>query len=81
MTTEYLNSDARKLVERIASESYCTLNPGSMNEVRTTLLIENTVLECCKMINDHMQYDNTYDCLLVLKIKEAFGIEANQAIV
>lgn len=80
MTTEYLQSEARKNVERIAAASYCTIRPGSTDEVRFTLLIENTVREVCKMVNAHMQQNNPYDCLLVLGIKEYFGIEPNEGL-
>ena len=33
------------------------------------------VLECCKMANEHIQHNNPNDCLLVLKIKEKFGLD------
>jgi hypothetical protein len=36
------------------------------------------VQECCKMVNAHMQHNNPHDCLLVLDIKEKFGIEPNE---
>ncbi len=32
------------------------------------------ILECCNMINAHMQHNNPNDSLLVLDIKERFGI-------
>ncbi len=35
------------------------------------------VLECCKMVNVHMQHNNPNDSLLVIDIKERFGIELN----
>ena len=38
-------------------------------------LIELVVQECCDMVNKHHQWNNPNDCLLVLKIKEHFGIE------
>jgi hypothetical protein len=78
MTTEYLSSDARKLVEQLAAKSYFSIDPGTINEIRITMLVENTVREVCKMINAHMQYNNPNDCLLVLNIKENFGIEPNE---
>lgn len=80
MTTEYLQSEARKNVERIAAASYCTIRPGTIDEVRFTLLIENTVREVCKMVNAHMQGNNPYDAPLVLDIKEHFGIEPNEGL-
>lgn len=80
MSNEYLESDARKLVEKLAAESYCHIRPGTIQEIQTTMLVENTVREVCKMINAHMQHHNPYDCLLVLDIKEKFGIEANEGL-
>ena len=41
-------------------------------------IIKNTVQEVCKMINEHIQHKNPYDCLLVLKIKEHFNIDPNE---
>jgi hypothetical protein len=43
-------------------------------------VIKNAVRECCKMINAHMQGSNPYDSLLVLQIKEHFGIEPNEGL-
>jgi hypothetical protein len=36
---------------------------------------ELVVQECCGIVNKHVQWNNTNDCLLVLDIKEHFGIE------
>ncbi len=36
---------------------------------------ELIVRECCDMVNKHHQYNNPNDCLLVLDIKEHFGVE------
>ena len=36
---------------------------------------ELIVQECCTMVNKHMQHNNSNDCLLVLDIKEHFGVE------
>jgi hypothetical protein len=36
---------------------------------------ELIVKECCDMVNKHHQYNNPNDCLLVLDIKEHFGVE------
>ena len=36
---------------------------------------ELIVSECCDMVNKHHQYNNPNDCLLVLDIKEHFGVE------
>ena len=36
---------------------------------------ELIVRECCDMVNKHMQRNNPNDCLLVLDIKEKFGVE------
>lgn len=33
------------------------------------------IKECCDMVNKHHQYNNPNDCLLVLDIKEHFGVE------
>ena len=69
MSNEYLTSEARKNIERIAEASYCTIRSGTIDEIRFTYLIKNTVSEVCKMINAHMQHNNSYDCPLVLDIK------------
>jgi len=37
---------------------------------------ELIVRECCDMVNKHMQRNNPNDYLLVLDIKEKFGIES-----
>jgi len=34
------------------------------------------VRECCDMVNKHLQHNNPNDCILVLDIKEKFGIES-----
>ncbi len=36
---------------------------------------ELIVRECCDMVNKHLQHNNPNDCLLVLDIKEKFGVE------
>jgi hypothetical protein len=36
---------------------------------------ELIVRECCDMVNKHQQHNNPNDCLLVLDIKEHFGVE------
>lgn len=36
---------------------------------------ELIVGECCDMVNKHTQHNNPNDCLLVLDIKEHFGVE------
>ena len=33
------------------------------------------IRECCDMVNKHLQHNNPNDCLLVLDIKERFGVE------
>jgi len=33
------------------------------------------IQECCNMVNNHMQWNNPNDSLLVLDIKEKFGIK------
>jgi hypothetical protein len=33
------------------------------------------IRECCDMVNKHTQHNNPNDCLLVLDIKERFGVE------
>ena len=38
-------------------------------------LIREAVGECCAMINAHIQHNNPHDCVLVLNIKEHFGID------
>jgi hypothetical protein len=37
---------------------------------------ELLIRECCDMVNKHLQRNNPNDCLLVLNIKERFGIES-----
>ncbi len=34
------------------------------------------IQECCDMVNQHYQWNNPNDSLLVLKIKEKFGLNA-----
>ncbi len=34
------------------------------------------IQECCDMVNQHHQWNNPNDSLLVLKIKEKFGLNA-----
>lgn len=80
MTTDYLKSEARRNVEELARKSYCTIRPGTIDEVRYTLLIENTVRECCRMVNEHMQGNNPYDSLLTITIKDYFGMEVNEGL-
>ena len=36
---------------------------------------ELIVRECCSMVNAYVQHNNPHDCLLVLDIKEHFGVE------
>ena len=36
---------------------------------------ELIVQECCDMVNEHTQHNNSNDCPLVLKIKEHFGVK------
>ena len=33
------------------------------------------IRECCDMVNKHLQHNNPNDCLLVLDIKDRFGVE------
>ncbi len=42
--------------------------------------IKDTVRKVCKIVNEHIQHNNPYDCSLVLKIKEQFGIEPNEVL-
>ena len=43
-------------------------------------IVKNTVRDICRMINAHIQHNNPYDCLLVLNIKEHYGIEPNEGL-
>lgn len=47
--------------------------PMHMNTLKD--FAKNVVLECCKMVNGHVQWNNPNDCLLVLDIKEKFRID------
>ena len=38
------------------------------------LFAQLIVEECCDMVNRHQQHNNPNDCLLVLAIKERFGV-------
>lgn len=40
-------------------------------------LVKLTVLEVCKDINKWIQHNNPNDCLLVIDLKDKFGIEQN----
>ncbi len=44
-------------------------------EVDQEKFAELIVRECCDKINNHIQINNPNDCLLVLDIKEHFGVE------
>jgi hypothetical protein len=48
------------------------------NEREIEAFARAIVLECCTMINKHTQWNNPNDCLLVLDIKDKFGMEANE---
>jgi hypothetical protein len=61
-------------IEKIYGEACITagyLNEREFLEKFAQLIIR----ECCDMVNKHMQHNNPNDCLLVLDIKERFGVE------
>jgi hypothetical protein len=74
-----MNTDKiKELAEQAGAEYYGTRNTGELIlgtldfdiEQYTKLIVQ----ECCIMINKRTQHSNPNDCLLVLDIKERFGI-------
>ena len=49
--------------------------PDHESVAKARKFAELIVKECCDMVNKHHQYNNPNDCLLVLDIKEHFGVE------
>ena len=45
------------------------------NDAELEMFAQLIVEECCDRVNRHQQHNNPNDCLLVLDIKEHFGIE------
>jgi len=39
---------------------------------------ELLIKDCCSMVNSHVQWNNPNDCLLVISIKESYGITPNE---
>ena len=70
-----MNERIRQLAEQCRIETY-----GVNGELLTfgfdeEKFAELIVRECCDMVNKHTQHNNPNDCLLVLDIKEHFGVE------
>ena len=65
-----------KRIKELAAQCYKMpeekSGPKYFDEV---LFAELIIQQCCEMINRQHQYNNPHDCLLVLDIKEHFGVE------
>jgi hypothetical protein len=62
----------RKRLEKFEEST----NGWRANDPEMVIMFANLViLECCDMVNAHIQYNNPNDSLLVLDIKERFGID------
>ena len=48
---------------------------NSLEETYLKKFAQLIIRECCDMVNKHTQHNNPNDCLLVLDIKERFGVE------
>ena len=57
-------------IRQLAKQVYGT--QATEQEIKFAELI---VRECCDMVNKQHQHNNPNDCLLVLDIKEHFGVE------
>jgi hypothetical protein len=63
--------------ERIRELALLAGRPGyPRGESELQKFAELIVKACCDMVNKHHQYNNPNDCLLVLDIKEHFGVES-----
>jgi hypothetical protein len=68
-----------RIQELIKQASYNIMEtngaPIISNEFNKEKFAELIVRECCDMVNKHLQHNNPNDCLLVLDIKEKFGVQ------
>jgi hypothetical protein len=70
-------------IKLLAKDAGINLTPAQFSGVLEDEVDEFTlekfaeliVKECCDMVNKQHQYNNPNDCLLVLDIKEHFGVE------
>lgn len=69
-----MNQEVLKLIED------ATLSTADSLDEKLELFATIIIKECCKMVNNHMQHNNPYDCLLVINIKERFGIISNDGL-
>jgi hypothetical protein len=69
-----------RIQELIKQTSYNIMEtngaPIISNEFNKEKFAELLIRECCDMVNKHLQHNNPNDCLLVLDIKEKFGVES-----
>jgi hypothetical protein len=71
-------------IKQLARQSGATDENGSratgvfcFTEQELNGFAELLIQECCDMVNKHLQHrNNPNDCILVLDIKEKFGIES-----
>ena len=71
-----MNERIRLLIEQATSTQGPTpYNPLTFEVFDKEKFAQLIVRECCTMVNKHMQHNNPNDCLLVLDIKEHFGVE------
>ena len=67
-----------ELIERLSEQCYehdqswTGVGQRIFNKEKFARLL---ILECCDMVNKRMRHNNPNDCLLVLDIKEHFGVE------
>ena len=67
-----MNIHVRKIADK-----YGLANPNTILYHEVDEFSQDLINRVCKMINEHIQYNNPNDCLLVLSIKDYFGIEPN----
>ena len=77
-----MNEQIRQLAEQADIRRVRTANalvPSGFVYLHTEETLEKfaqmIIGECCDMVNKHLQHNNPNDCLLVLDIKERFGVE------
>jgi len=66
---ELLNDLIRQAIQQVGPEDRAS------KEATLQRYGELIVRECCDMVNKHLQHNNPHDCILVLDIKDHFGIE------
>jgi hypothetical protein len=68
-------------IKELVRQAESTANEGTVffgqeyTDMYMAKFAELIVRECCDMVNRHTQHNNPNDCLLVLDIKEHFGVK------